>query len=318
MVRKNNFSINNNLPILYFDGGSRGNPGEAAGAGVILMPDGSKYSASKYLNFATNNEAEYTGLIIGLEKAKELGIKELTIQGDSNLVVNQIQGNWKVKSPNLQSYYHQASQLIKSFSYTNINWIPREQNKLADLEANKCMDKSSNSQVKNQEKIEYNQSLTSEILQFIKLGSKAKFQDYLNLKSGYDEYSKKGLRQLKQLISPQDQEKILKDWLGNDHYLAKVYRWYLRGLPPEMAIKKVEVEAEIEEKITGIHPWKHQEILEKISKPKLSDIYSQGDVVVINNFYPPENKKQGTIIEPPKQLKNGKWLITLEVDDYEL
>lgn len=315
MIRKNNSNENNSLPILYFDGGSRGNPGKAAGAAVLVMPDGSKYSTSKYINFATNNEAEYTGLIVGLEKAKELGIKQLNIQGDSNLVVNQIQGNWQVKSPNLQNYYHQAKQLIKNFSYT-IKWIPREQNKLADEAANFAMDKKQGEGIKNEPKIDNIQGIKPDIANLIKLGNKAKLQDYLNLKSGYDEYSHKKIRQLEQLITPENQEKILKNWQGNDSYLAKVYRWNLRGLPPEMAIKKVEIEAETEAKVTGEHPWKNQQKTEK--PPQISDIYCQGDIVLINNFFPPENKKQGLIIEPPKQLKNGKWLITMEVEEINL
>jgi ribonuclease HI len=149
MIKKNNFQSNSNLPTLYFDGGSRGNPGKAAGAGVILMPDGEKHCVSQYLNFATNNEAEYTGLIVGLEKAQQLGIKNLNIQGDSNLVVNQIQGKWKVKSPNLQSYYEQAKKLINQLSSYQINWIPREANQLADSEANKCMDTKQSQRITN-------------------------------------------------------------------------------------------------------------------------------------------------------------------------
>jgi len=280
------------------------------------LPDGTNYNVSKYLTSATNNEAEYTGLIVGLEKAKDLGIKELNIKGDSNLVVNQIQGNWKVKSPNLVSYYEQAKKLINNLSYFKINWIPREENKLADAEANLCMDKKAGNQEKKEDKNQKIQGIKPDITNIIKLGNKAKFQDYLNLKSGHDEYSNKKIRQLEQLVTPENREKIIKNWQGNESYLAKVYRWNLRGLPPEMAIKKVEIEAEMEEKVTGIHPWKSETTITK--PPIISNIYSQGDIVIINNIFPPENKKQGTIIEPPKQLKNGKWLITMEVEEINI
>lgn len=129
-----------NLPILYFDGGSRGNPGKAAGAAVIVMPAGEQFTVSKYLDLATNNEAEYTGLIVGLEKAKEMGINDLIVRGDSQLVIKQIRGEWQVKSPNLQEFYQQAKNLIRDFKSITINWVKREENYLADAAANQCMD----------------------------------------------------------------------------------------------------------------------------------------------------------------------------------
>ena len=128
------------FPTLYFDGGSRGNPGRAAGAAVIVMPNQESYTVSEYLPFATNNEAEYTGLIIGLKKALELGIKELEIQGDSNLVVNQVNGAWKVKSDRLRGFCTQARSLLDSFTSVTLTWIPRGKNQLADAAANQCMD----------------------------------------------------------------------------------------------------------------------------------------------------------------------------------
>jgi len=76
-----------NSAILYFDGGSRGNPGRAAGAAVIVLAEGNSLTTTRYMERATNNEAEYTGLIIGLEKAQELGLKSLEIRGDSQLVI---------------------------------------------------------------------------------------------------------------------------------------------------------------------------------------------------------------------------------------
>lgn len=79
---------------IYFDGGSRGNPGPAAGAAVIVLPDGSKEVITEFFDRTTNNVAEYTGLIIGLEKAQELGIKDAIVKGDSNLVVKQVRGEW--------------------------------------------------------------------------------------------------------------------------------------------------------------------------------------------------------------------------------
>jgi ribonuclease HI len=127
-------------PILYFDGGSRGNPGIAAGAAVLQLAEGESHIVSDFMKYATNNEAEYTGLVIGLEKAQKLGIKTLEVRGDSQLIINQVNGRWKVKSENLQGLYNQARRLMMQFNKINISWIPRKDNHLADTAVNQCID----------------------------------------------------------------------------------------------------------------------------------------------------------------------------------
>lgn len=129
-----------NSAILYFDGGSRGNPGIAAGAAVIILAEGNSLTMTRYMERATNNEAEYTGLIIGLEKAQELGLKSLEIRGDSQLVINQVKGDWKVKSDSLRPFYQRAYQLVTKFDRISWRWIERAKNSLADAAANHCMD----------------------------------------------------------------------------------------------------------------------------------------------------------------------------------
>ncbi len=121
-----------NSAILYFDGGSRGNPGRAAGAAVIVLAEGNSLTTTRYMDRATNNEAEYTGLIIGLEKAQELGLKSLEIRGDSQLVINQVKGDWKVKSDSLRPFYQRACQLVARFDRISWRWIERAKNSLAD------------------------------------------------------------------------------------------------------------------------------------------------------------------------------------------
>ncbi|MBR8829187.1 MAG: ribonuclease HI family protein [Gomphosphaeria aponina SAG 52.96 = DSM 107014] len=163
--KKSNNYQPSNIPVLFFDGGSRGNPGKAAGAAVILMPDGVCHSVSEFLDFATNNEAEYTGLIVGLQEAKALGLQELQVKGDSNLVVNQVNGVWKINSDRLRSLCNQARSLSRSFQKVTINWIPRDQNKLADAAANQCMNQgfgSSNS-FQRQKKTPVAENISSEI-----------------------------------------------------------------------------------------------------------------------------------------------------------
>jgi ribonuclease HI len=128
--------------IAYIDGGARGNPGPA-GCGVFLLdPKGVELAeCSHYLGKMTNNEAEYAGLLSALEKAIELGVKKLEIRSDSQLLVRQMQGKYKVKAQNLMPLFIRANQLIRSLSSVHFLHIPRDKNKEADRLANEAMDR---------------------------------------------------------------------------------------------------------------------------------------------------------------------------------
>ncbi|MDZ7962968.1 MAG: ribonuclease HI family protein [Aulosira sp. DedQUE10] len=130
----------NKTALIYFDGGSRENPSKAAGAAIIELK-GQRHTVARYLPDATSNVAEYTGLILGLETALELGIQQAKIYGDSQLVVNQVNGTWKIKKPHLRPLCTQARSLLDQFTKYELLWIPREQNTLADAAVNKCIDK---------------------------------------------------------------------------------------------------------------------------------------------------------------------------------
>ena len=126
----------------YFDGASKGNPGPAGAGIVIANPEGRvilKYS--KELGTKTNNEAEYLALIELLQKALELGIKELEIMGDSQLVINQVFGDWNINMPHLYALYEQATELLEKFDKVKARWIPREKNQLADSLSNSAITK---------------------------------------------------------------------------------------------------------------------------------------------------------------------------------
>lgn len=126
------------LPILTFDGSAKLPRG--ASAAVIEMPDGTRYIVTKFLASAKSDEAEYTGLIIGLEKALELQITQLTIQGDSEMVINQILGKYLVKpEATYFSYYNRVKELLPSLDFYSLTWIPRRKNVLADRAAFKCL-----------------------------------------------------------------------------------------------------------------------------------------------------------------------------------
>ena len=126
---------------LYADGGARGNPGPA-GSGAVLLDDEGRVIAElrRSLGHATNNVAEYTGLIIGLEEALRRGIDELDVRMDSLLVVQQMNGLWKIKHPGLKPLALRAGELLARFSRRTITHVPRELNSLADAQVNRAID----------------------------------------------------------------------------------------------------------------------------------------------------------------------------------
>ncbi len=128
--------------ILHTDGASRGNPGDA-GLGV-LMEDESGHIVKKlarYLGHATNNQAEYAAMIAGLREASGLGAEELSIYADSELLVKQLNGQYRVKNPELQVMHAEAKSLIAGYRRVVIEYVPRAMNAEADALANEAIDK---------------------------------------------------------------------------------------------------------------------------------------------------------------------------------
>jgi len=129
-----------NSASIYIDGGSRGNPGPA-GAGIIIKTKENTHSFSIPLGNQTNNYAEYEALLFSLKEASKLNLDDITIYSDSELLVNQMKGIYKVKSPNLINSYKKAITLAKNFRSIKFTHIPREKNKEADKLANIAMDR---------------------------------------------------------------------------------------------------------------------------------------------------------------------------------
>ena len=126
---------------LFTDGGARGNPGPAGAGAVLLDQKGQEVAAySRYLGRTTNNQAEYQALIIGLEGALTLKIARLKVWLDSELVVRQMNGQYKVKNPGLKPLYLKALGMLGSFEQVVIGHVPRARNKRADELANQAMD----------------------------------------------------------------------------------------------------------------------------------------------------------------------------------
>ncbi|HEV7825467.1 MAG TPA: bifunctional RNase H/acid phosphatase [Mycobacteriales bacterium] len=124
------------------DGGSRGNPGPAGYGAVVLDAATGAVLAERAatLGVATNNVAEYSGLIAGLEAARELGARQVDVRMDSKLVVEQMSGRWKIKHPDMKPLASRAAGIVRDFDGVSFTWIPREQNKAADALANSAMD----------------------------------------------------------------------------------------------------------------------------------------------------------------------------------
>ena len=127
--------------VMYADGGSRGNPGPAGYGSVVLAPDGTVLAErAASLGRVTNNVAEYSGLIAGLEAARELGASRVDVRMDSKLVVEQMSGRWQVKHPDMKPLARKASGLVRDFEKVTFEWVPRAQNTHADRLANEAMD----------------------------------------------------------------------------------------------------------------------------------------------------------------------------------
>ncbi|HWR72967.1 MAG TPA: ribonuclease HI family protein [Nitrospirota bacterium] len=125
---------------IYTDGASRNNPGEA-GAGVYILQDGEPFERiARYLGQTTNNIAEYTAAIIGLEHAVKAGARRVRLFADSELLVKQVNGQYKVKNDGLKPLHGKVKELIARIGSVEVQYIPREKNKEADALANKAID----------------------------------------------------------------------------------------------------------------------------------------------------------------------------------
>lgn len=131
--------------VINTDGGSRGNPGRAAYGVVYSMNGVSQWESSGFLGIATNNEAEYQGLLAALEYLpnflKDNVVENVVIKMDSNLVVQQVNGNWKIKEPRMLEFVLQARKKIEELTVpVRIEYVPRAENSEADRLVNSCLD----------------------------------------------------------------------------------------------------------------------------------------------------------------------------------
>ena len=127
--------------IVHVDGGARGNPGPAAAACVISTPAGEILGEhSELLGTVTNNVAEYRALLLGLRHARELGVGEVEVVGDSELVAKQVNGQYKVKHAAMRPLYLEAMAALRGFERWSVRTVPRAQNAQADALVNAALD----------------------------------------------------------------------------------------------------------------------------------------------------------------------------------
>jgi ribonuclease HI len=125
---------------VHVDGGARGNPGPAAAAAVIRGDDGLYDEVSERLGIATNNVAEYRGLLLGLRRARELGATEVEVINDSELIAKQVNGEYRVKHADMKPLHAQAMDALSAFGSWSIRSVPRAQNADADRLVNEALD----------------------------------------------------------------------------------------------------------------------------------------------------------------------------------
>lgn len=126
---------------LFADGGSRGNPGPAASGAVLFSPSGEVLrECGRFLGTATNNVAEWQALLLGLEAARDLQLRSLAIRMDSELVIKQVRGEYRVKHPDLIPLHRRATQLLRGFDRVDVRHVPRKQNAHADRLVNMVLD----------------------------------------------------------------------------------------------------------------------------------------------------------------------------------
>jgi ribonuclease HI len=128
--------------VLYVDGACSGNPGPCGSAAILKDPDGTTLlERMRAFGPATNNVAEYQAVILGLEMAAELRPRRLTIRSDSELMVRQLAGEYRIKAPHLKPLYNQAMRLLQPFENVEVEHIPREKNTEADKLSKKAVEK---------------------------------------------------------------------------------------------------------------------------------------------------------------------------------
>lgn len=255
---------------IHTDGAAAGNPGNI-GIGVYIAqhdPEDTLCLISEAIGFGTNNEAEYAAVVKALRIVTDFDLYPVLICSDSLLVINQILGKYKVESSNLAKHYAAVMKFLnKAEGKIVFQWVPRENNAIADALASKSVgmpqaivrnnkvlfwsnnEKGEKGDISNLPKA--NPECEKQINNILAKGESAKFKDYANLKTGgCDSYSKASEGMLKSHVKSRYGAEAM-EWIlvstmdaHKDYYLNSL-RWCARGLTPPQALKKVSVDMEV-------------------------------------------------------------------------
>ncbi|MGK7932982.1 MAG: ribonuclease HI family protein [Microcystaceae cyanobacterium] len=305
------------IPIMFFDGESSNNPGQGAAAAILLMPNGKRFTVSQLLSSVTTPEAEYRGLIIGLEKARKLGIHQLEVKGDSETVFNQINRLTSVAPDSLKPFNLEARKLMRYFKKVSVEYISEEQNRSARAAVRRCINDALGGETANPVATP-TLSVLPMIAEIIALGENATEEDYRHLTlDALDEYSVKSLTELRPLIPTEVQDQIALRWNGKEEELEEMYRWYLRGLPPNMAISKVKLDnRDKRDPIPEKLPWEEALVVptsllddEQEELPPLEELEgSSPDIADTSrpSLEPVDRQTQETFLSLPSLVTNEK------------
>ncbi|MFN9175683.1 MAG: reverse transcriptase-like protein, partial [Synechocystis sp.] len=208
------------------------------------------------LSSASNTEAAYRALIIGLHKARQLGLSHIEVKGHNEAVFDQVNGLAPINDPALRPLHREVIILLRQFEQATVEWIAAEQNRPACKAVQRCLTEAFG---QNQNSTSQ-RSLSSAILRLIKLGDQATPADFRALSQDVDKFSLKSLNELRSLVPIGVQDIFALQWSGREEELAQMYRWYLRGVPPNLAIKKVHFDAGTAAQPMEDHklPWEGQ------------------------------------------------------------
>lgn len=124
---------------VWFDGACSGNPGPMGGGAVVHVEGGTPQVLSMAFGHGTNNQAEYRALILGLRHALAAGVEDVVVKGDSELVLRQLKGEYKVRKEELKPLHAEASKLLRQFASFRLVWVPRAENAVADEASKKAI-----------------------------------------------------------------------------------------------------------------------------------------------------------------------------------
>ncbi|MFM7383460.1 MAG: ribonuclease HI family protein [Microcystaceae cyanobacterium] len=247
----------NAIPIMLFAGESRN--GQGAAAAILLLPNGKRFTVSQLLSFATKEEAEYQGLLIGLRKAQQIGLQGIDIKGDSETIFNQIHGLMEVSNEKVRGLYREALRLMRQFDRAAVEWISEEQNRSTHKAVQRCLEEALGHERSATTSNRSHRPSSEPIARLLRLGNQVTDADLRALGQVADEFSAKSLAELRPLIPLAVQDAIALQWRGDASELCQMYCWYLRGMPVEMAIRKAQLDYQpLEAPDLDKLPWEDQ------------------------------------------------------------